>query len=153
MPQPAAKSTRNIGQPVGSNPAMMGFLNALAMVNRGEAVTRESWDNPKTYAVMHNGKLCLYLEDKQYHPMIIVQEDFDGEDWMVVSQAGPRIPGTDRRAQTLEMAIAPPGTSPKPAPPCAAPVQHGAGPAPGLVDQSPPKDAKLDPRDQCGPDQ
>jgi hypothetical protein len=98
MPNPTPKTTKNIG----IRPDMkiqMTFLQAMAAVNHGDTVTRESWDDPNLHVKMHKGQMCVKLQDGVYHPMIVSQEDFDGEDWITVQVPGvPKIPGTTARA-------------------------------------------------------
>ena len=92
MPNPTPKTTKNIGIHADRR-AMMSFLQAMATVNHGDAVTRESWDDPNLHVKMHKGQMCVKLQDGVYHPMIVSQEDFDGEDWIVVNMPGvPKIP-------------------------------------------------------------
>jgi hypothetical protein len=98
MPSPRPTTTKDIGKPKVVDPRMMTFTRALDAVNEGQTVTRESWDNPELHVRMNKGQLCCKLADGVYHPMIVSQEDFDGEDWQIVDVAGvPKIPGTPIR--------------------------------------------------------
>lgn len=92
MPQPTAKSTRGINT-TQQHPTMMGFIQALSNVFNGGVATRESWDNPNLHIKMHKGQLCVRLEDGLNHPLIVTQEDIEGEDWLMVPQSMPVIPG------------------------------------------------------------
>lgn len=92
MPQPGPKSTKDIQE---KSTEQMTFYSALAKVNHGDCVTRESWDNPSLHLKMHKGQVCVKLDDGLYHPLIVSQEDFDGEDWTVVNGGPAKIPAKD----------------------------------------------------------
>jgi hypothetical protein len=116
---------------------MMNFMQALATVFHGDHVTRESWDNPKLVFKMNKGQLCVRLDDGLDHPLIISQEDIDGEDYMIVPQPGPRVQPAPIMVPQVQMA-------PMKAAP--APYKMPAVAPPAAADE-------LDPRDKQGIDQ
>ena len=104
MPQPTARSTRNIGQ---DKKTQLDFFDALRKVNEGQIVTRELWDNPMVHMKMHKGQLVVRLEDGLDHPLIVSQEDLDADDYFVTT-LGPQI---------MVAPVVPPATAPKAEPP------------------------------------
>jgi hypothetical protein len=108
MPQPTAKSTRNIGH---DKTTRMDFFDALKKVNEGQIVTRELWDDPMVHFKMHKGQLVVRLDDGLNHPLIVSQEDLDADDYFVTVM-GP---------QVQIAPIVPAATAPKADPPAAPP--------------------------------
>lgn len=94
MPQPTAKSTKNIGI-AGTNHPSLSFLQALTIVQRNKAASRESWDNPALFIHMHKGQVCVRLDDGLDHPLIVSQEDMEGDDWFEVPKPTNKVPGID----------------------------------------------------------
>lgn len=108
MPHPPAKSTKSITHHVHSPGQMMDFYAALKCVHNGGVVTRESWDNDGLHIRMYKGQLCIRLEDGLNHPLIVSQEDLDGDDWMMVTLANvPKIPGDVQPMPTPKFDIVP----------------------------------------------
>ena len=109
MPQPTARSTRNIGQ---DKKTQLDFFDALRKVNEGQIVTRELWDDPMVHMKMHKGQLVVRLDDGLNHPLIVSQEDLDADDYFV----------TAMRPQIQVTPIVPAATAPKAEPPAPPPT-------------------------------
>lgn len=58
----------------------MDFYQALEAVERGESITRTTWDQ-NTYAQMRNDVLMIYTED--WHTWIIHRNDMTAIDWVI----------------------------------------------------------------------
>lgn len=60
------------------------FADALASVLAGESITKLEWRDPDIYGRLLDGKLVLYMHDKQFHPWILSDGDLLGTDWIVI---------------------------------------------------------------------
>lgn len=66
----------------------MDFYQALRqVVETGTYVTKLEWNNPEIYMAMNGGNLCIFKEDKIYHPLLLRDVDITGTDWVFPGDA------------------------------------------------------------------
>lgn len=78
MPSPT------VTQPTNNN---LRFPEALEYVIKGNRISKEEWNNPKTYIVKADGWLCIHNADEpedKLHALMINEGDLLGEDWYVI---------------------------------------------------------------------
>lgn len=68
-------------------PELMSFSEAILDVISGQKITKQEWNDPKTYVFLHGGFLCIHhsKDPEQIHHVLKVSEgDMVGEDWFVL---------------------------------------------------------------------
>lgn len=68
----------------------MSFYDALKAVRSGKRVTKLEWGNPMVFLCLYQGQLCLHKDDLLYHPLIISEQDLDGNDYVLSATALPQ---------------------------------------------------------------
>ena len=68
-----------------NNNRSYNFYDVLRKVfEENVSATRQEWNMPHVYIKMHNSKLCIYNEDKIFHPLIVTDGDIAGTDWVLI---------------------------------------------------------------------
>ena len=65
----------------------MDFVEAMALIKKGERVTRKSWNNRNNYVCLQAGLLMIYMDDCQYHSWLISEVDIYARDWTTIADA------------------------------------------------------------------
>ncbi len=60
------------------------FYEALAHVAAGKSITKLEWKDESIFLKLVDGRLCIYKEDKLFHPLIVTDGDMIGLDWVVI---------------------------------------------------------------------
>ena len=66
---------------------LLGFERTIDAMLEGEKVTREEWNDKRTYGLLKDGILQLHKkgEDKEItHPWILNEGDLVSDDWYVL---------------------------------------------------------------------
>ena len=65
----------------------MDFVEAIALVKKGERITRKAWANRNNYVQLQAGLLMIYMDDCQFHSWLISEVDIYARDWTTVADA------------------------------------------------------------------
>ena len=57
----------------------MDFIEAMQCVKEGVEIFQQSWNGE--YVAMHDGTLCIRLNDGLFHPWTITATDLANETW------------------------------------------------------------------------
>lgn len=66
---------------------LVGFERALDALLEGEKITRQEWNDKRTYGLLKEGILQLHKKgekESELHPWILNEGDLTSDDWYVL---------------------------------------------------------------------